>query len=280
MNRDKRIANALLFTYGIFSLLVLCMPLSVPVLSIKACISYLINPVPYYGTRAVDRVTGMPEAVARLISADVENMKLRHELQRVPLLETELESVKKENDRLRLQMGLKPEKTRVLRWARVVERDPQNWYRYLVVEAGKGEGLEVNAPVLGALNGRIGAVGRVIEVGQLTSKVLLLADETSALASYFPAKQWEGLIEGQGGSMLRMNYLPPDAQVAIGDSVYTSPTGVTFPPDLLVGHVTRVFKPDPFLAFQAVEVSPSVPPDTLKEVLILLPLKFTEATKS
>ena len=190
MNRDKRVADYLLLLYSAFSLIALSMPLTVPVQSLKACVSYILNPFPYYGAHAVERFSGVPTGVMQLISADIENRTLRDSLKRLPLVEAEAESLRRENERLKQSAGLKPAQGRVIRWAKVIERDPLNWYRYLIIDAGKDDGLEINSPVLGMMDGRLGAVGRVTEVSPQTSKVLLLSDETSSVACYIPTKQW------------------------------------------------------------------------------------------
>jgi rod shape-determining protein MreC len=156
-----------------------------------------------------------------------------------------------------------------LLWAHVIERDPQSWQSSLIIDAGDQEGVAVSEPVLAPRAGRLGVVGRITEVSWHTAKVLLLSDELSAVAAYLPESQWEGLVQGRGSSRLKMNYLPVEAELRIGDEVATSPTSATFPPDLLIGTVSRVFERDPFLAFQTVEVAPAVHPGRLKEVLIL-----------
>ncbi|MBI4425626.1 MAG: rod shape-determining protein MreC [Elusimicrobia bacterium] len=270
MNREKRIANVLLVVFSAVSLLLLALPLTSAVQSFKAGVSYVLNPVPFHGSRAVERFAGMPTSVLRLITADVENASLRDELRNVALLKAELEGFKRENERLRAQMSLKPPAGRILLWARIMEREPLNWHRFILVDAGEKDGVEVNAPVLGAQGDVLAAVGRVTEVGPRWSKVLLLTDELSSLAAYIPSRQWEGLVEGQGSPRLRMNYLPSEAQFSIGDPVHTSATSATFPVDILIGTISKVYQRDPFLTFQAVEVAPSVQPGMLKEVLILV----------
>jgi cell shape-determining protein MreC len=70
-----------------------------------------------------------------------------------------------------------------------------------------------------------------------------------------------------------MNYLPIDAVLAPGEPVYTSATSATFPPDVLIGTVTRVFERDPFLTFQSAEVTLAIRPWNLKEVLVLRALR-------
>lgn len=276
MNRERRIANYLLVLYGSLSIVALSLPLSAPVLGLKTCVSYLLHPAPFYGARTVERAAGVPAGMLRLLRADAENRRLLEEFRRLMLLEAEVQSLRRENERLRAELGFKPPAGRAVCWAQVMERDPLNWYRHLMVDAGRKDGVEVHSPVLGLAGDRFGVVGRVVEAGSGWSKVLLLTDEMSSVAAYLPARGWEGLIEGQGGSRLRMNYLDPEARLAIGDAVHTSFTSATFPPDILVGRITNIFQRDPFLTFQSVEVTPALSASALKEVLILAPFKGSE----
>lgn len=273
MNRDRRTANYLLVLFTSVSLVTLSLPMAVAVQSFKACIAYLANPVPFLGSRAVERFSGLPAGIVQLLKTDIENRQLREDLSRLPWLETELRALRRENERLRQDLGMRPASGVALRWARVMERDALNWHRVLLVDAGKAEGVQAGAPVLGLERGKLGAVGRVTETGPRWAKVLLLTDELSSVAAYSPAKGWEGLVEGQGGPRMRMNYLPLEAQLVLGEPVYTSATSATFPPDVLIGTVTRVYERDPFLTFQSAELTPAVDSTKLKEVLILTPRK-------
>ena len=270
MNREKRIANTLLAVFSAISLLFLALPLTSAVQSFKAGLSYVLDPMPYQGSKAVERLAAVPSTVTRLILADVENRDLREELRNQAVVRNRLEELANENERLRAALGMRPAAGRILLWARVMEREPLNWHRCLMVDAGEKEGVEVNSPVLGVEGSTLAAVGRVSEAGPHWSKVLLLTDELSSLAAYIPDRQWEGLVEGQGGARLRMNYLPSEAQFAIGETVRTSATSATFPAEVLVGTISRVYARDPFLTFQSVEVAPAVQPGLLKEVLILV----------
>jgi len=269
MNREKVNANYLLVIFSLVAIALLSLPVSSGVQAFRASVSYLLFPAPLRGAAAVDRLAAMPSSVVYLIGADQENQRMRQELKGTALIKAETEALRQENERLRAALGMKPKDGVVVRWARVMTRDPQNWFRFIIVAAGGKDGIEINAPVLGIAEGNLGAVGRVVEVGEDWSKVLLLTDELSSLAGYIPSKSWEGLVEGQGGARLRMNYLPAEATFSIGELVYTSATSATFPSDILVGSISKVFQRDPFLTFQAVEVRPSVNASGLKEVMIL-----------
>lgn len=271
MNRDRRLADTLALVLGGLCIVLLSLPATGKVRGLKAVVSYLLHPVPLYGGGAVGVVAQAPSDVSRLLSVDGENRRLRREVEEAALLRAELLSLRRENARLTDELGISSSVPRDHRWARVVERDPALWHNSVMVSAGSVDGVQRDSPVLGLERGRLGVVGRVTEVGERVSKVLLLSDPLSAVAAYIPSRSWEGLIQGQGTSRLRLNYLPVEAQFTVGDAVYTSPTSVSFPPDLAIGHISRVFPRDPFLAFQSVEISPVVHAAALREVLILSP---------
>ena len=269
MQRESRIAHYVVGTLTALSLVLLSLPLSSPVRAFKACASYVLDPISYEGERGSQRLAEAPSRVRELLSADIENHRLQEELRRTSWLKSTVDALSLENERLRLAMGLKTPPGRHPVWAHVLERDPQRWYGSIGVDAGADRGVSLNDPVLGRKGDAIVAVGRVIEVRPWMSTVLLLTDQRSAAAAYLSSGTLEGLVQGQDAPHLRMDYLNSEASLVVDDLVYTSPTSATFPPDVLIGRVARVYPRDPFLAFQSVEVSPALNAAALQEVLIL-----------
>jgi len=269
MQRETRIANIILGALSALSLLLLSLPLSTPVRSFKAGAGYLLDPLAYHGEAGYGRIAGLPDRIRGLLQADIENQGLRAELKRGEWLATTVSSLSLENDRLRGALVLKAPAGRSPAWVHVMERDPVHWYRSLVVDAGSDRGVSLNDPVLGPREGRLVAVGRVVDVRPNTSTVLLLTDELSAAAAYLSSGTLEGLVQGQDGPRLRMNYLNAESRLSEGDSVYTSPTSATFPPDVLIGLVAKVNARDPFLTFQSVEIAPAADASSLQELIIL-----------
>lgn len=276
MNRDHRVANYLLFLFSATSLVLLSLPLSGKVRSFRACVSYLLNPVPYYGGESVTRLSGLPESAARLIAGDVQLHEARRRLEEAQLVFQEAASLREENSRLRLAAGLAPAEGVRLRWASVLQREPLQWHRSLRVAAGAEDGVEINAPVLGLSEGNLAVIGRIIEVEARTATILLVTDDLSSVAARISGA-WEGLIQGRGTARLRMNYLPVETEFKIGDAVRTSPTSAAFPPGLMIGRVSKIYEPDLFLAFQSVEIEPAVSAAALSEVLILAPIVLKSA---
>lgn len=267
--RETRTAHYVLAALSSVALVLLSLPLSSPVRSFKAAASYVLDPVAWHGEKGVQRVAGAPERLGRLLTADMENARLTAELKRLEWLKTTVESLSLENERLRRDLGLRAPEGRHPLWAHVLERDPLHWYRSVVVDAGANQGVSLNDPVLGPAEGRLVAVGRIVELRPESSVVLLLTDELSAAAAYLSSGTLEGLVQGQDNPRLRMNYLNAEASIAVGDAAYTSPTSATFPPDILVGRVARVYPKDPFLTFQSVELAPALDASSLQELIIL-----------
>ena len=275
MHREARIANYVLAVFSGISLALLSLPLSAPVQAFKGCAAYLLSPAAYYGAKGAERFASVPSNMKNLLSADAENRGLREQLKQAQWIQTEEQSLKVENERLRAELGLRAPQVRSPVWAHVMERDPLHWYGSIMIDAGKAQGLMVNAPVLGQVGEGLVAIGRVVEVRTDSAIVLLLTDPLSSLAAYAASgsteapKSYEGLLQGQNRARLLMNYLNPDAQVSKGDRVLTSPTSATFPPDVLIGTVAQVYPPDQVLAFQSAEVAPAADASRLKEVMIL-----------
>ncbi len=269
MHREARIANYLLAGFVTLSVVFLLLPLSGPVESAKAAASYIFIPVAETGARAVNRFAEAPAGIRRLIAADMHNRILLNENRQAVLLKAEAESLRLENLRLRKALGLKGRPRRAALWARVMERDALHWYHGFMVDAGKDMGVEVNAPVLARREDDLVLVGRVTRVGAASSQVLFITDELSSVAAYVGEPRFEGLIQGRGAKGLWMKFLPADSKVQEGVAVFTSPTSTTFPPDVLIGAVTRASPQDAFLTFPSVEVLPASEGASLSEVMIL-----------
>lgn len=269
MHREKIISNYLLAGFSAVSLVLMSLPLSAPVRSLKACLAYAFNPVAYHGAHAIERFEGVPAGIRRLIMAEIQNQALLAEMRQWALVRAEAETLRRENERLRAAVGLKAPDGALGVWAHVMERDPAHWYHSLSVDVGRDADVAINAPVLGQRGDRLVALGRVTEVGPNSSKILLLTDELSSAAAYLSSGPVEGLVQGQGRERLLMNYIHSEAKVAEGDEVLTSATSATFPPDVLIGRVSRVFPRDPFLTFQSVEVKPAAEASAFSEVVIV-----------
>jgi len=118
-------------------------------------------------------------------------------------------------------------------------------------------------------DGKVGLVGKIVEVSRENSKVLLVTDEMFSSASYVDGQNWDALVQGQGREMLRLNYLPADVSIEPGAKVLTSKSSVVFPQGILVGEIRKLHPAGNFQTFAAADLLPAVRPEAVKEVFIM-----------
>src|SRR5690606_4385105 len=92
----------------------------------------------------------------------------------------------------------------------------------------------------GVLKGQIvinynGLVGRIIEVGSKTSRVLLITDINSRIPIITASSRERGIVVGNNTDLLSLLYLPEDTRVQIGEIIFTSGDGESFPSGVPIG---------------------------------------------
>ncbi len=149
--------------------------------------------------------------------------------------------------------------------AAVIGRDPSPYLRYITINAGTREGVQVGMPVVTA-----GAtlIGRVTDAGLRSAKVQLLNDLSSAVNVRLQSTNVTGLAQGQQDGSLLVQYLPLSTQIITNDIALTSGLGGNLPRNLVVGQVTNVNKAD-FEVGQSVQLRPAADYDRLNVVLVI-----------
>jgi len=178
----------------------------------------------------------------------------------------DLREIEQENSRLKSLLGFKQKSPLHLVSSRVIARSPDSWSSSVIIDKGKYSGIRRGMAVI---NTR-GLVGRVVEVADNNSKILLVNDPSQGISSIVQRSRQEGLVSGSLGSNLIMRYLPDDAQIAVGDIIITSELSQVYPKGLLVGRVINIGKEFSGLSRYAV-IKPAVELSNIEEVLVIIP---------
>lgn len=104
-----------------------------------------------------------------------------------------------------------------------------------IIGAGKKHGIEKNCV---ALNDQ-GVIGRVIEVGENTSRVLLVTDHRSKIPVFVQSTREQAIVSGNNTEHPVLLYIRDVQQVKQGDVLVTSGYGGIFPRGLKIGHVLK-----------------------------------------
>lgn len=159
-----------------------------------------------------------------------ENQELRMQVARQ-------QSMESENARLRQLVGWRQQQRWQMKLARVIAREPSNWWRMVQIDLGSRDGLQPDMPVLTIA----GLVGRTAEVTPTYSKVVLLGDPACKVAARIENEARDAGIIGPGGpldrGLVEMSYLVRSAMLKPGQVVRTSGEGGVFPKDILIGTV-------------------------------------------
>ena len=155
--------------------------------------------------------------------------------------------------------------------APVIARDPSGILRSIVIGAGTDQGVKTGDVVLSDL----GVVGRISDAGSNYAKVLLITDSSSAVSALVQSSRANGIVRGQYGDTLVMEWILQSETVKAGDIVVTA--GLAFgnelrslyPKGLVLGRVTDVAKAD-VAAYQRAIIQPAVDLRKLENVLVII----------
>lgn len=199
-----------------------------------------------------------------LIDTEKENDRLQAENRRLAAELNNVEEIRLANERLRRLLEFRDSFALPALPAQVVAVDASSWFRTVVIDKGNTDGVREGMPVVVAE----GVVGRVIRSAPNESRVLLLTDASSAVASLVQRNRTRGVVRGQG-DVLTLDFALRQKDIEVGDRIITSGTGGVFPKGLVIGEVTRTAR-EQYGLFQTVTVSPAVDFARLEEVLVLL----------
>jgi rod shape-determining protein MreC len=196
-----------------------------------------------------------------------ENAEMKVQFQR----EAELE---RENERLRTLLEFKKRSKWKPRAAHVIARDPANWWRNVRIDLGKRNGMRVDLTVSTAE----GLVGRISEVSETSSRVVLIGDANCRVAAKVLDAQGKPVDKGvitigssvMDESMVELGYLSKTSSVKPGQLVVTSGEGGIFQEGISIGQVVDT-RPVEFGLYTVARVRLAVKMNLLDEVWVMMP---------
>jgi len=233
--------------------------------SIRAALSLPLAPLQYivsWPTNFIDNVKSAisthDDLVNENLSLKAEQLLLRSQLQRLIAIETENNYLKALLQSSRQVKG----KTLI---AELLAVDFEPFVNQVILNKGTRDGVYVGQPVLDAT----GVMGQVIQVGPITSRVLLINDPHSGVAVQNVRNGVRAIAVGDTYSgKLRLMYVPNTADIKADDIFLTSGLGDRYPEGYPVGKVISVDK-NPSRQFAEVYIQPSAHLDSSRQVLLI-----------
>lgn len=183
--------------------------------------------------RAADWAGDYLGAVSRNRELESELARARADLQKSQADRVALRQLKA------LQRVRVPER-RVLATARIVSATSGSVVRSAMIATGRNNGVTPGLPVIGA----DGLIGRTIEAGTLSARVLLLTDPGSRIPVTIVRTGQAALLVGTNRPALELrDRVGADLPLQPGDRLLTSGDGGVFPPGVPVGTVISATEP-------------------------------------
>ncbi len=185
--------------------------------------------------RPMTAAQGALSDVRSYVAVRRENVRLTRDNAQLKDWQNAVAMLQKENRELRALLNFKTEPGLAYISARVIADTGGPFTRGLIVTAGALDGVREG---MAAMTGD-GLVGRVVEVGDWSSRVLLMTDLNSRIPVTVADTGDRAILAGDNSNAPKLFYLPQDSAPAIGSRVLTSGHGGIFPPNLPVGAVTE-----------------------------------------
>ncbi|WP_133131306.1 rod shape-determining protein MreC [Legionella yabuuchiae] len=237
--------------------------------AVRSGFSLFVAPLQYavdYPVRVIGWIQSLVSSKTALID---ENIQLRY---RQTMLENQLQKLmvlRHENSQLKELLNASSSVNARTMAAQILAVETTSSRQLLVLNKGSREGVFVGQPVLDAK----GVVGQIIDVGKMTSTVLLISDANSGVPVQNQRTGERAILVGTNNmNLLSLINLPKSSEINIGDLLITSGLGRRYPEGYPVGRVEGV-KNIPGEEFIKVDVIPVALLNRNRLVLLIWPEK-------
>jgi len=190
----------------------------------------LANSADHLANKAGDAITTRSELLRQ-------NEALRRENQELKVEAMQARETARQNLRLRQMIGWQQTQPWKMKLARIVLRDPANWWRTVQIDLGSRDGLKPDMPVLNM----DGLVGRVASVALTRSTVVLIGDVNCKVAAKVIETGETGVIgttDPWDNSLVALGFISnKSAKLTPGQTVQTSGNGGIFPAGITIGKI-------------------------------------------
>ena len=235
--------------------------------SVRSALSLLVSPLQYsvdYPVRVIGWVRSLMSSKKSLID---ENVQLHYQQTMLEARLQKLMMLQRENSQLKELLSASSSVSMHVMAAQILAVDTGNSRHLLVLNKGIRDGVFNGQPVLDAK----GVMGQIIDVGLMTSTVLLISDSKCAVPIRNERTGERGILVGTNSmTHLSLINLPGTSSIAKGDLLVTSGLGRRYPEGYPVGRVDEI-KHLPGDDFITVRVNPIALLNRNRLVLLIWP---------
>ena len=220
----------------------------------------------------VDGVTNTVGAVKELRQLRKDYNELVIKLEKYEELQRSNVDIRKENERLKEQLGFSVSMDEKNIPARIISRNLDNAYSYLTIDKGSVNGIKKNMPVVAFQHGNEGLVGKVVQVGTFTSQVMPIYNMDNIVSCRIQNTRDLGLVNGMGSQdkPIVMQYVRKRVldELHYGDIVVTSGENDNYMRDIPIGTISKITVID-YNSSLNIELTPIIDFSRLENIVVV-----------
>lgn len=222
------------------------------------------------GARAIGNAfSGFSEYFTEFERLEEENKALSERVKELEAQVYNADLLEEENAWMRAYLGAKRAHTDfVFCDANLIGSEAGGYVSSFTLDRGTSSGIAVGMPVLTD----DGVVGRVTEVGLTFCRVSTIINYDSSIGAYIERSGEIGIVSGdfelRRDGLCLLEYLPFDADIAVGDKVTSSGLGSVYPRDLVIGEIVEITG-DEYNHVKVAVVRPAADLSDITKVMIL-----------
>lgn len=186
---------------------------------------------------ALHKINALTAKFIYFSNLEAENVELKLEISRLKTLLNDAKLIKAENAALKNFLTVIPESNHQYLITRVLSVSLTPYSKTAIIAAGTRHDIAIDQIV----TNHQGLIGRVIEVSDNYSKVMLVNDLNSRIPVISLASRERGIIAGNN-QQTKMIYLPENHLLQEGEIIITSGDGKIYPYGVAVARVTAINK--------------------------------------
>lgn len=176
------------------------------------------------------------DGVATLRQLRAENMQLKAENAKLQKWYENALRFQAENQSFRELLNVKADPTLNYVTTRIVSDPGGAFVKSVLLPVGSSDKISKGNAVMSGQ----GLIGRVTEAGERSSRVLLVTDLNSHIPVTIQNTRTKAILAGKNSDLLKLERLPIDSGLSVGQRVVTSGDGGQLPADIPIGVIVEV----------------------------------------
>lgn len=199
----------------------------------------IVSPVGDAGASGRTGGHGVIDIVSGYFRAGAQNAKLRDEMEIARIRLKEADAVRAENVRLKALLAIEDKAVNPVAAGRLIGSTSSSTRRYAYLSVGAKDGVRPGMPV----RSERGLVGRVLEAGSTSARILLLTDTESMVPVRRAGDNVVAFAEGRADGTLRIRLINLGINpLKKGDVFVTSGSGGLYRPGIAVAVASSITK--------------------------------------